>query len=142
MSNVVLTNMLEHLDNPVANPADQTREWLSVRGRIFSGLPNYNAPSRTDSGKDGADLPTTQLSLARGRAWTWIRLTSSDTLERDAVAAGLKVAHRSGIFLEALANFQWDRLSETDIISEEYLEGCYKLGQQYPDLCSSIFLNV
>lgn len=35
---------------------------------------------------------------------------------------------------------QWDRLLQTDIISKEYLEGCYKLGQQYPDLCSSIFL--
>jgi hypothetical protein len=63
-----------------------------------------------------------------------------DTLERDAVAAGLKVVHRSGIFFKALANFQWDRLLQTDIISKEYLEGCYKLGQQYPDLCSSIFL--
>ena len=30
--------------------------------------------------------------------------------------------------------------SQTDIISKEYLEGCYQLGQQYPDLCSSIFL--
>jgi hypothetical protein len=31
---------------------------------------------------------------------------SLDTLERDAVAAGLKVVHRSGIFFKALANFQ------------------------------------
>ena len=43
-------------------------------------------------------------------------------------------------FFKALANFQWDRLLQTDIVSQEYLEGCYKLGQQYPDLCSSIFL--
>jgi hypothetical protein len=50
------------------------------------------------------------------------------------------VRHRSGIFFKALANFQWDRLLKTDIISKEYLEGCYQLGQQYPDLCSSIFL--
>lgn len=69
------------------------------------------------------------------------RITYSlDTLERDAVAAGLKVVHRSGIFVKALANFQWDRLLQTDIISNEYLEGCYQLGQIYPDLCSSIFL--
>ena len=61
-------------------------------------------------------------------------------LERDAVAAGLRVVHRSGIFFKALANFQWDRLLQTDIVSKQYLEGCYQLGQQYPDLCSSIFL--
>ena len=63
-----------------------------------------------------------------------------DTLERDARAAGLTVVHRSGIFFKALANFQWDRLLATDIISPEYLEGCYQLGAVYPDLCSSIFL--
>ena len=65
---------------------------------------------------------------------------SLDTLERDATAAGLRVVHRSGIFFKALANFQWDRLLQTDIVSKEYLEGCYKLGQRYPELCSSIFL--
>jgi hypothetical protein len=63
-----------------------------------------------------------------------------DTLERDAKVAGLKVVHRSGIFFKALANFQWDKLLQTDIISKEYLDGCYQLGQQYPELCSSIFL--
>ncbi|MCG6533990.1 MAG: class I SAM-dependent methyltransferase, partial [Syntrophales bacterium LBB04] len=63
-----------------------------------------------------------------------------DTLERDARMAGLNVIYRTGIFFKALANFQWDKLLETDIISPGYLEGCYQLGQQYPDLCSSIFL--
>jgi hypothetical protein len=68
------------------------------------------------------------------------RTYALDTLERDAVAAGLRVTHRSGLFFTALANVQWDRLLKTDIISKEYLEGCFALGQQYPDLCSSIFL--
>ena len=45
---------------------------------------------------------------------------------------GLKVVHRSGIFFKAFANFQWDKLLQTDIISKEYLDGCYQLGQQYP----------
>ena len=65
---------------------------------------------------------------------------SLDTLERDAVAGGLSVLCRSGVFFKALANFQWDQLLGTDIISNKYLEGCYQLGQQYPDLCSSIYL--
>jgi hypothetical protein len=65
---------------------------------------------------------------------------SLDTLERDAKEGGLNIIHRSGIFFKALANFQWDQLLNTDVISKEYLEGCYQLGQQYPDLCSSIML--
>ena len=58
----------------------------------------------------------------------------------EARQAGLRVLHRSGIFFKALANFQWDKLLKTDIVSPEYIEGCYMLGQQYPDLCASIFL--
>ena len=78
----------------------------------------------------------TDAERAHGHRITY----SLDTLERDVRAAGLRVVHRSGIFFKALANFQWDRLLSTDIISPEYLEGCYQLGQLYPDLCSSIFL--
>ena len=48
--------------------------------------------------------------------------------------------YRSGVFFKALANFQWDQLLQTNIVSEEYLEGCFQIGQIYPDLCSSIVL--
>ena len=76
-------------------------------------------------------------SFARPSFW---RAHSLDSLERDAVAAGLRVVQRSGIFFKALANFQWDKLLNSDVISQEYLGGCYALGQVYPDLCASIFL--
>src|SRR4051812_18894012 len=69
------------------------------------------------------------------------RITYSlDTLERDAVAGGLRVVHRSGIFFKALANFQWDQVIPAGIVDEAYLDGCYRLGQRYPALFSSIFL--
>ena len=69
------------------------------------------------------------------------RITYSlDTLEREARGAKLDVVHRSGIFFKAFANFQWDRILKTDIVTNEYLDGCFMLGQQYPDLCASVFL--
>jgi hypothetical protein len=114
-------------------------EWLSEDGRCFLVCPNANAPSRQIAVKMGLishNAAVTDAEAAHGHRRTY----SLDTLERDAVSAGLKVRHRSGIFFKALANFQWDRLLGTDIISNEYLDGCYALGQQYPDLCSSIFL--
>ena len=47
------------------------------------------------------------------------RTNTLDTLERDAVAAGLRVVHRLGIFFfKALATFQWDGLLQTDSISK------------------------
>jgi SAM-dependent methyltransferase len=137
--NIVLTHVLEHLDDPVLVLKRINGEWLAEGGRFFLVCPNANAPSRQIAVKMG--LITHNTAVTPAEAEHGHRCTYTlDTLERDAVAAGLTVVHRSGIFFKALANFQWDRLLKTDIISPEYLEGCYELGQQYPDLCSSIFL--
>lgn len=137
--NVILTHVLEHLDNPVAVMKRINNEWLSDKGRFFLVCPNANAPSRQIAVKMG--LISHNAAITPAEAEHGHRITYSlDTLERDAKAAGLNVIHRSGIFFKALANFQWDKLLKTDIISPDYLEGCYQLGQQYPDLCSSIFL--
>lgn len=137
--NIVLTHVLEHLDDPVRVLKRVNDEWLAEGGRFFLVCPNANAPSRQIAVKMG--LISHNAAVTPAEAEHGHRITYSlDTLERDAVAAGLRVVHRSGIFFKALANFQWDRLLQTDIVSKEYLEGCYALGHQYPDLCASIFL--
>jgi SAM-dependent methyltransferase len=137
--NIILTHVLEHLDDPILVLKRINDEWLAPGGRFFLVCPNANAPSRQIAVKMGLishNAAVTPAEAEHGHCCTY----TLDTLERDAVAAGMNVVHRSGIFFKALANFQWDRLLQTDIISKEYLDGCYKLGQQYPDLCSSIFL--
>lgn len=137
--NVVLTHVLEHLDDPVLVLRRINDEWLAEGGRFLLVCPNANAASRQIAVKMGLithNAAVTPAEAAHGHRCTY----SLDTLERDAVQAGLRVVHRSGVFFKALANFQWDRVLQTDIVSKEYLEGCYQLGQLYPDLCSSIFL--
>lgn len=137
--NIILTHVLEHLDDPVMVMKKINDEWLSDSGRFFLVCPNANAPSRQIAVKMGLISHNSAVTPAEEKHGH--RITYSlDTLERDAKASGLKVIHRSGIFFKALANFQWDRLLQTDIISKEYLDGCFELGQIYPDLCSSIFL--
>lgn len=137
--NIILTHVLEHIDDPIAVLKRINDEWLADGGRFFLVCPNANAPSRQIAVKMGLithNSAVTPAEQEHGHRCTY----TLDTLERDATAAGLKVVVRSGIFFKALANFQWDSLLNTDIISKEYLDGCYMLGQQYPDLCSSIFL--
>jgi 2-polyprenyl-3-methyl-5-hydroxy-6-metoxy-1,4-benzoquinol methylase len=138
-NNIVLTHVLEHLDEPVAVLKRVNDEWLAEDGRLFLACPNANAPSRQIAVKMGLishNTAVTASETAHGHRITY----TLDTLERDARAAGLTVLQRSGIFFKALANFQWDRLLNTDIISPEFIEGCYALGHHYPDLCASIFL--
>jgi 2-polyprenyl-3-methyl-5-hydroxy-6-metoxy-1,4-benzoquinol methylase len=137
--NVVLTHVLEHITDPVGVLKRINDEWLSDKGRFFLVCPNANAPSRQIAVKMGLISHNNAITPAEKEHGHLITYTL-DTLERDAKLAGLKVIHRSGIFFKALANFQWDKLLGTDIISKEYLDGCFELGQHYPDLCSSIFL--
>ena len=137
--NIILTHVLEHIVDPVGLMRRINDEWLSQDGRFFLVCPNANAPSRQIAVKMGLITHNSAITPAEKEHGHQITYTL-DTLERDARTAGLRVIHRSGIFFKALANFQWDKLLNTDIISVEYLEGCYQLGQQYPDLCASIFL--
>lgn len=137
--NVVLTHVLEHIDDPVSLLALIRRRWLSPSGRLLLVCPNANAASRQIAVRMRVlshNCVVTPSEAAHGHHITY----TLDTLERDAVGAGLTVVHRSGIFFKAFANFQWDLLLRTKIVSQEYLDGCFMLGQIYPDLCASIFL--
>jgi SAM-dependent methyltransferase len=137
--NIFLTHVLEHVDDAVGVLRRINDEWLSDTGRLFLVCPNANAPSRQIAVKMG--LISHNAAITPGEAKHGHHRTYSlDTLERDAVAGGLRVVQRSGIFFKGLANFQWDKILNTDVISKEYLDGCYALGQIYPDLCSSIIL--
>lgn len=137
--NIIMTHVLEHLEDPVSVLRRVNDEWLTETGYFFLVCPNANAASRQIAVKMG--LISHNAAVTPGEAEHGHYCTYTlDTLERDAISAGLEVVSRSGIFFKALANFQWDMMLEAEIVDEKYLRGCYLLGQQYPDLCSSIFL--
>ncbi|MEK7412347.1 MAG: class I SAM-dependent methyltransferase [Planctomycetota bacterium] len=136
--NIFLTHVLEHLDDPVALLRRVNSEWLAPGGRFFVVCPNANAPSRQIAVKMGLISHNTAVTPAEREHGHRITYTL-DTLERDLRSAGLKIVHRSGIFFKAFANFQWDRILQEEIVGQDYLNGCFQLGQQYPDLCASIY---
>jgi SAM-dependent methyltransferase len=138
VDNIIITHVLEHLDNPV-DILKKASTWLEDDGRIFIICPNANAPSRQIAVKMGLISHNTAVTEAE-RDHGHLRTYTLDTLEKDARLAGLKVAYRTGIFFKALANFQWDKAIKANIISKEYLDACFELGTVYPDLCSSIML--
>jgi 2-polyprenyl-3-methyl-5-hydroxy-6-metoxy-1,4-benzoquinol methylase len=135
---IFLMHTLEHLDNPIMI-LRKINELLSDNGLLFLVVPNANAPSRQIAVKMGLishNSAVTEGEMKHGHRCTY----SLDTLERDACLGGLNIIHRGGVFFKPFANFQFDKLMESGVISKEYLDGCYKLGMQYPDLCASIYL--
>lgn len=137
--NVILTHVLEHMDDPVGLLRRIGTQWLAPHGRLFVACPNANAPSRQIAVRMGLIPHNAAVTLAEANHGHR-RTYALDTLEADIRDAGFDVTRRGGIFFKALANFQWDRLLNTGIVSRAYLQGCYELGQVYPDLCSSIFV--
>lgn len=136
--NIILTHVLEHIDDPVNLLKKIKMNWLSENGKLFITCPNANAASRqiaVNMGLIPCNSFITESEQLHGHRITY----SIDTLQRDIKKSNLNVLHYSGIFFKALSNFQWDKIINTDIVSKEYLDGCYQLGKKYPDLCSSIF---
>ncbi|MDD5297983.1 MAG: GNAT family N-acetyltransferase [Rhodocyclaceae bacterium] len=136
--NIFLVHTLEHFDDPVAGLA-RIRSFLSPGGRLFVVVPNAHAASRQIAVKMGLithNAAVTEAEFRHGHRITY----AFDTLERDARLAGLRIEARGGIFFKPLANFQFDMAMSSGLATPEYLEGCYQLGFQYPDLCASIFL--
>jgi len=137
--NIILTHVLEHIDDAKLLLEKIKNNWLKDHGRLFIVCPNANAASRQIAVKMG--LISHNSAITPSEKKHGHRITYSlDTLEKDVKESGLNVYLSSGIFFKALANFQWDKILNSDIISKEYLDGCFELGKKYPDLCSSIMV--
>jgi 2-polyprenyl-3-methyl-5-hydroxy-6-metoxy-1,4-benzoquinol methylase len=136
-ANIFLIHTLEHLDEPV-RALTQIGTWLAPGGRLFVATPNAHAASRQIAvamGLISSTSAVTPAERAHGHRTTY----AFDTLAADIKAAGLTVAKKGGIFFKGLANFQLDSALAAGIISQQYFDGCYALGDQYPDMCSSIY---
>jgi 2-polyprenyl-3-methyl-5-hydroxy-6-metoxy-1,4-benzoquinol methylase len=135
---IFLMHTLEHLDDPDL-VLKKINHWLSDKGTLFLVLPNAHAASRLIAVEMGLiDFPTavTEGEREHGHRRTY----NLETLRSEVLNAGLQVKKEGGIFFKPFANFQFDKLMNTDIIDQAYLDGCYELGKSYPDLCASIYL--
>ena len=135
---VFLVHTLEHLDDP-GGVLRRVNGWLTERGRLFVVVPNANAASRqiaVQMGLISHNAAVTESERIHGHRKTY----SLDTLAREVSEAGFSILQRGGVFFKPLANFQFDKLMGGDVISDDYLEGCYRLGMHYPDLCASVFV--
>lgn len=135
---IFLIHTLEHLDNP-QEILSKINNWLTPKGLLFVVVPNARALSRQIAVKMGLithNSAVTEAEYKHGHRKTY----TLDTLQLEVEAAGLAVRRTGGVFVKPMANFQIDKAVELGVISESYLEGCYQLGDLYPDLCSSIYM--
>lgn len=134
---IFMIYILEHVQDPVAL-LTMARRLLSSSGRLFLVVPNARALSR-------------QLALHMGLITDLFALTPHD-LEHghrrvydraafigDIESAALRIIDQNGVMLKILADFQLDTLIRQNILGPEQINGLYKLGLEYPDLCGSLY---
>ena len=135
---IVFSHVLEHVEDAAACLA-RLAALLTPTGRLFTVVPNAEAPSRRIAVKMGVLSHLEALSaddIAAGHR----RVYRLDTLARDVRAAGLPVVHTGGIFYKPLANFQVDALIGGPLVGEAFMEGCYQLGREDAAACASIYV--
>lgn len=135
---VFLMHGLEHCDDPLV-VLRRVKDWLAPGGQLFLACPNANAPSRQIAVRMGLishNAAVTPAEAEHGHRRTY----ALDTLRRDSVESGLTVVGSGGIVFKPLANYQLDKAMELGVIDADFLEGCYQLGDVYPDLCATVYV--
>jgi 2-polyprenyl-3-methyl-5-hydroxy-6-metoxy-1,4-benzoquinol methylase len=130
-------HVLEHVEGPVT-VLRRCREWLAPDGRLFLAVPNAYAASRQIACGMGLvpyPLAVTPAEADHGHKRTYTRALLCEHAE----AAGLRIIASGGIMFKAIANFQIDKAMQFGVIDREYLNACYKLGREYPELCASVY---
>jgi hypothetical protein len=60
-------------------------------------------------------------------------------LNRELRSAGFETVAEGGLMLKILADFQLDELIDDGTLQQSHIDGLYRLGLEYPDLCGSLF---
>jgi len=134
---VIASFILEHVLDP-QKVLEVIYNILKEEGLLIVVVPNANALSR-------------QLALQMNLYKSLKELTEHDhkvghrrvydttDLNNELIKANFATIEKGGIMLKFLADFQLDQLYKHKILKEEQIEGLFKLGKLYPDLCGGIY---
>jgi 2-polyprenyl-3-methyl-5-hydroxy-6-metoxy-1,4-benzoquinol methylase len=134
---VFASYVLEHVFD-VQPVLDMIKAVLKPLGLLFVIVPNARALSRqlAQHMKIVTDLKElTENDINHGHR----RVYDRPDLNRDIDKAGLEIVAQGGIFFKMLAHFQMDKLLEEGFLTRDHMEGLYRLGLEYPDLCDSLY---
>jgi len=135
---VFMSHVLEHLVDVRVILSKVKNEFLHMGGYLFITVPNARALSRQLARHMGFidnlyDL--TENDIRGGHRRVYDRIT----LNRDIENAGFEIVAQGGILFKPFADFQMEQLIDDKFLKEEHLEGLYKLGNEYPDMCADLY---
>jgi 2-polyprenyl-3-methyl-5-hydroxy-6-metoxy-1,4-benzoquinol methylase len=130
---VILAHILEHVDNPV-EIIKIGKKFLKKEGVLLIDVPNANSINRLVGVKMGLlkdkyELHSGDIRIGHRRVYDF------ESLEKDIHNAGMKVTSKGGVYFKPVANDQIEKFWTEDMV-----QGFLKLGEDYPELCSDIYM--
>lgn len=129
--------ILEHVFD-VQSVLSMVRTVLKPDGLLFVIVPNARALSRQLAVHMGI-IPGLKELTENDRNHGHRRVYDRVSLNRDIEQSGFSLISQGGIMLKFLADFQMDDLIQQGMLQEAHIDGLYRLGLEYPDLCGSLF---
>lgn len=134
---VFASYIMEHVLEP-SLVLKMVRQVLKPDGLLFMVVPNARALSRQLAIHMGLipDLKAlTENDLVNGHRRVYDRVYFNREIEQ----SGFESIAEGGLMLKILADFQLDKLIDDGMLQQAQIDGLYKLGLEYPDLCGSLF---
>lgn len=134
---IFATYVFEHVFD-VQTILDMVKSVLKPDGLLFVIVPNARALSR-QLALHMKLIPGLRNLTENDKDHGHRRVYNRTALNEDMEKAGFEIVAQGGILFKLLADFQLDKLLKDEFLTREHLEGLYKLGLEYPDLCDSLY---
>jgi len=130
---IIMAFILEHLEDPVG-VLTGAKEWLTVGGRIFACVPNANSLHRHVGVKLGM-LEKPDSFNEQDRVLGHRRIYFPDLFRQHVQSAGLTTIKFGGLMVKPLSNRQIESQWP-----QELIDAYFDLSEEFPELCSEIFI--
>jgi 2-polyprenyl-3-methyl-5-hydroxy-6-metoxy-1,4-benzoquinol methylase len=130
--------VLEHVIDPI-DVLRKCSKLLNKDGLIFITVPNARALSRQlalEMGIISNLYELTQNDLQHGHR----RVFDMTALNMLLSKCGFQIICTGGLYVKPFADFQLNKMIESNIIGESQLNAMHKLAYTYPDISGSIYL--
>jgi 2-polyprenyl-3-methyl-5-hydroxy-6-metoxy-1,4-benzoquinol methylase len=133
---ILITNSLEHVDDPVA-VLEHMSAFLNSSGRIHITVPNAYSIHR-QLGVEMGMLKYEWSLNDHDRQVGHQRVYTKELLFEHVKRAGLVIQDYDGIIFKLFSNSQMELLNRE--YGQQILEGFYALGRRHPDLAAELYL--
>ncbi len=130
---IVMSHVLEHISNPTI-ALDKIYNLLDSDGVFLVAVPNAKSIHRIVAVQMGLLKSEYELNQ-RDHELGHYRVYDMAMLEAEVQKVGFKILHKGGYFLKPLANSQIEKYWTSEMI-----DGFYKVGFSFPEICAEIFL--